>query len=152
MLGTKLNLAFPTTHELMDSQRWQFRTLRTCWDHVSWILEKVIDIGEICLAKILSNYDMTHFFENPKFMSKIDMRSIELSYDLEVKMHIGDQSLISNWVERDYEIRVGKCRLLTNLLSMTTKRYDIILGVNFENEILLRREGCEDPKILLFLS
>ena len=84
----------------MDSQRRQFRTLRTCWDHVSWILEKVIDVVGICLAKILSNYDMTHSFENPQFMSKIDMKSIKLSYDFKLKCSLGIKVwLLVGWVE-----------------------------------------------------
>ena len=34
---------------------------------------------------------------------------------------------------------------------MTIKGYDIILVMNFENEILLRGGGCEDPKIFIII-
>ena len=47
----------------------------------------------------------------------------------------GDQSLIANWVNRNCEIWVGECKLLIDLISLTIKRRDVILDVNFENEI-----------------
>ena len=65
------------------------------------------------------------------------MRPIKLPYDLKIKTPIGDQSLIANWVNRNCEIWVGECKLLIDLISLTIKRYDVILGVNFEDEILL---------------
>ena len=63
-------------------------------------LEYVLDIGGIYIAKVLNDYGMTHSFANPRFMSGIDVRPIKLSYDLEVKTLIGDQSLIANWVDK----------------------------------------------------
>ena len=41
-------------------------------------------------------------------------------------------------------------RLLIDPIGAAIRGYDIVLDVNFENEILLRRGGCEDSQIYLF--
>ena len=72
-----------------------------------------------------------HTFVNPRFMSGVDVRPIKLAYDSEVKTPIGDQSLIATWVNRNYEMWVRECKLLIDLISLSIKGYDVILGVNF---------------------
>ena len=46
-----------------------------------------------------------------------------------------NQSLIANWMNINYEIWAGNCKLLIDLISLIIKGYDIIPGVNFEDEI-----------------
>ena len=56
------------------------------------------------LAKVLIDSGVTHFFVNPNFMSGIDLKPINLPYDLEVRTPTGDQSLIANLVYKDCKI------------------------------------------------
>ena len=38
-------------------------------------------------------------------------------------------------MNRNSEIWVGECKLLIDLINLATKRYDVILRANFEDEI-----------------
>ena len=38
-------------------------------------------------------------------------------------------------MDRNCEIWVGECKLLIDLISLAIKKYDVILAVNFEDEI-----------------
>ena len=60
------------------------------------------------LTKILIDLDATHFFVNPTFMCEIDVKVEKLPYDLEVRTSTGDQYLLANTVDRNYEIWVDE--------------------------------------------
>ena len=72
-----------------------------------------------------------HSFVNSNFMGGIDVKSIKLPYDLEIRMPTGDQSLIANLVYRNCEIWVGERKLLADLMSLAIKEYDVILGMDW---------------------
>ncbi|XP_071912237.1 uncharacterized protein [Coffea arabica] len=64
-------------------------------------------------------------------MGGIDLKPINLPYDLEVKTPTGNQSLIANLVYRDCEIWVGERKLLADLIGLAIKWYDVILGMDW---------------------
>ena len=64
-------------------------------------------------------------------MSEVDVKPVELPYDLEVRTLTGDQCLTSNLVYRNCEIWVGERKLLADLISLPIKGYDIILGIDW---------------------
>ncbi|XP_071928093.1 uncharacterized protein [Coffea arabica] len=64
-------------------------------------------------------------------MNGIDVKYDFLPCDLEVKTPTGDQCLIANKVYRNYEIWVGERKLLTDLVSLTIKGYDVILEMDW---------------------
>ncbi|XP_027071920.1 uncharacterized protein [Coffea arabica] len=59
----------------------------------------------------------------------IDVRPIKLSYDLKVKKPPGNQSLIANLMYRNCEVWVGDQKLLADLIGLSIKGYDVILGI-----------------------
>ncbi|XP_027158207.1 uncharacterized protein LOC113759830 [Coffea eugenioides] len=83
------------------------------------------------LARVLIDSGATHSFVNPNFMSGIDLKSIKLPYDLEVKTPTGDQNLTANLVYRDCGVCVGERKLLADLISLAIKGYDVILGMDW---------------------
>ncbi|XP_027177957.1 uncharacterized protein LOC113777109 [Coffea eugenioides] len=83
------------------------------------------------LARVLIDPGATHSFINPNFMIGIELKSVKLPYDLEVKSPIGDQSLIANLIYRDCEVCVGERKLLADLINLANKGYDVILGMNW---------------------
>ncbi|XP_027156585.1 uncharacterized protein LOC113757632 [Coffea eugenioides] len=83
------------------------------------------------LVRVLIDPSATHSFVYPNFMSGIDLKPIKLPYDLEVKTSTGDQNLIANLVYRNCEICVGERKLLTDLIGLAIKGYDVILGMDW---------------------
>nr|XP_027086547.1 uncharacterized protein LOC113708285 [Coffea arabica] len=83
------------------------------------------------LAKILIDPGAIHSFVNLNFMDRIDLKPIKLPYDLEVGTPTGDQSPIANLVYRNCDIWVGECKLLADLIGLTIKGYDVILGMDW---------------------
>ncbi|XP_027155305.1 uncharacterized protein LOC113755503 [Coffea eugenioides] len=83
------------------------------------------------LVKVLIDPDATHSFVNPNFISGIDLKPIQLPYDLEVRTPTGDQNLLANLVYKDCEIWVGERKLLANLIGLAIKGYDVILGMDW---------------------
>ena len=83
------------------------------------------------LAKVLIDAGAIHSFVNPTFMSEIDVKPFKLPYDLEVRTPTGDQNLIANLVYRNCEIWVGERKLLADLMGLTIKGYDVILGMDW---------------------
>ncbi|XP_071900909.1 uncharacterized protein [Coffea arabica] len=61
----------------------------------------------------------------------IDVNPIKLTYDLEVRTPIGDQSLITNMVNKNCEIWVGEQKLVVDLISLDLKGYDLIIGMDW---------------------
>ncbi|XP_027157579.1 uncharacterized protein LOC113759210 [Coffea eugenioides] len=82
-------------------------------------------------AKVLVDPGATHSFVNPNFMFSIDIKSASLPYDLEVSMPTGDHCLITSMVYKDCEVWVGERKLLGNLISLSIKGYDVILGMDW---------------------
>ncbi|XP_071905705.1 uncharacterized protein [Coffea arabica] len=82
------------------------------------------------LAKLSIDPRATHSFMNLAFMCGIDVSSVKLPYDLEVKTPTGDQSLITNMIYRNCEIRVGERKLVGDLISLDLKGYDVIIGMD----------------------
>ncbi|XP_027093721.1 uncharacterized protein [Coffea arabica] len=64
-------------------------------------------------------------------MSGVDVKPINLSYDLEVRTPTGDQNLIANLVYRNCEIWFGERKLLADLTGLAIKGYDVILGMDW---------------------
>ena len=64
-------------------------------------------------------------------MNGIDIKCDFLSFDLEVKTPTGDQCLIANKVYRNCEIWIGERKLLADLVSLTIKGYNVILGMDW---------------------
>ncbi|XP_071933742.1 uncharacterized protein [Coffea arabica] len=64
-------------------------------------------------------------------MNGIDVKCDFLPFDLEVKTSTGNQYLIANEVYRNCEIWVGERKLLTDLVSLAIKGYDVILGMDW---------------------
>ncbi|XP_071917068.1 uncharacterized protein [Coffea arabica] len=83
------------------------------------------------LARILIDPEATHSFVNPDFMSGIDITPISLPYDLEVSTPMGNQCLVTSKMYVNCEIWVGERKLLGNLISLTIKGYDLILGMDW---------------------
>ena len=55
-----------------------------------------------CLAKVLSDPNTTHSFSNPRFMSEVHVRPIQLPYNLKIKTPIWkNQNLVANLVYRN---------------------------------------------------
>ncbi|XP_071926109.1 uncharacterized protein [Coffea arabica] len=82
-------------------------------------------------AKVLVDSGATHSFVNPNFMGVIDIKPASLPYDLEVSTPTGDHCLVTNMVYKDYEIWVGERKLLGDLISLSIKGYDVILGMDW---------------------
>ena len=84
-----------------------------------------------CLAKILINSGVTHSFVNSTFMCRINVKAERLPYDLEVRTPTDDQFLLANEVYRNYDIWGGERKLVVNLISLTIKGYDAIIGMDW---------------------
>ncbi|XP_027157373.1 uncharacterized protein LOC113758897, partial [Coffea eugenioides] len=82
-------------------------------------------------SKVLVDPGATHSFVNPDFMCGIDIKPASLPYDLEVSTHTGDHRFVTSLVYRDYEVWVGERRLLGDLISLSIKGYDVILGMDW---------------------
>ncbi|XP_071916244.1 uncharacterized protein [Coffea arabica] len=83
------------------------------------------------LARILIDPGATHSFVNPDFMCGIDIKPVNLPYDLEVSTPTGNQRLITGMMYANCEIWVGERKLLGNLISLAIKGYDVILGIDW---------------------
>nr|XP_027109240.1 uncharacterized protein LOC113729108 [Coffea arabica] len=83
------------------------------------------------LAGVLIYPGATHSFIDPNFMKGVDVKCDFLPFDLEVKTPTGNQCLIANKVYRNWEIWIGERKLLTDLMSLAIKRYDVILGMDW---------------------
>ena len=59
------------------------------------------------------------------------MKPIKLPYDLEARSLTGEQSLFAKLVYRDCKIWVGKRKLLTDLMGLDIKEYNIILRIDW---------------------
>ncbi|XP_071939140.1 uncharacterized protein [Coffea arabica] len=82
-------------------------------------------------AKVLVDPGATYSFVNPSFMCGIDIKSASLPYDLEVSTPTGDHRLITSMIYKDCEIWVGERKLLGDLISLSIKGYDVILGIDW---------------------
>ncbi|XP_027124256.1 uncharacterized protein [Coffea arabica] len=82
-------------------------------------------------AKVLVDPGATHSFVNPTFMCGIDIKPVSLPYDLEVSTPTGDHRLITSIVYKDCEVWVGERKLLGDLISLSIKGYDVILGMDW---------------------
>ncbi|XP_027109335.1 uncharacterized protein [Coffea arabica] len=82
-------------------------------------------------AKVLVDPSATHSFVNPNFMCGIDIKPASLPYDLEVSTPTGDHRLITSMVYEDCEIWVGEKKLPGDLISLSIKGYDVILGMDW---------------------
>lgn len=82
-------------------------------------------------AKVLVDPGATHFFVNPNFMCGIDIKPASLPYDLEVRTPTGDHRLITSMVYKDCEVWVGERKLLGDLISLSIKGYNVILGIDW---------------------
>ncbi|XP_071917003.1 uncharacterized protein [Coffea arabica] len=94
------------------------------------VVESTIPIFH-CLAKVLIDSGTTHSFVNSNFISGIDVKPIKLPYDLKVRTPIGEQTLIAKLVYKDCEIWVGERKLMTDLMSLALKGYDVILEMDW---------------------
>ena len=85
------------------------------------------------LAKILINPGATHSFVSPAFMLGIDMKvEVErLPYELEVRTPTGNQTLHVNEVYGNCDIWIGERKLVVDLIRLTIKGYDVILGMDW---------------------
>ena len=83
------------------------------------------------LGKVLIDPGATHSFVNLNFMSEIDLKPIKLPYDLKVRTPTGDQSLITKLIYKDCEIWVGEQKLLTDLMDLAIRKYDVILRMDW---------------------
>ena len=83
------------------------------------------------LTKILIEISAIHSFVNPNFMCGIDVKLVKLPYDLEVRTPMGDQRLITSMVYKNCEIWIGERKLLGDLINLTIKGYDVILGMDW---------------------
>ena len=82
------------------------------------------------LVKILIDLGATHSFVSPIFMFGIDVKAERLPYNLEVKTLTGNQFLLANKVYRNCDIWVGERKLVVDLISLTIKGHDVILGMD----------------------
>ena len=82
-------------------------------------------------AKVLVDPGATHSFVNPNFMCSIDIKPASLPYDLEVNTPTGDHRLVTSMVYKDCDVWVGERKLLGDLISLSIKGYDVILGVDW---------------------
>ncbi|XP_071923145.1 uncharacterized protein [Coffea arabica] len=71
-------------------------------------------------------------------MLGIDVKAERLPYDLEVRTPTGNQILVANEVYRNCEIWVGERKLVVDLISLTIKGYDVILGMDWLAHYLAR--------------
>ena len=83
------------------------------------------------LVKVLIHLGATHSFVNPDFMCGLDVKPVKLPYDLEVETPTGNRCLIANYIYKNCEIWVEERKLLANLMSLTIKGYDIIVGMDW---------------------
>ncbi|XP_027109390.1 uncharacterized protein [Coffea arabica] len=83
------------------------------------------------LAKLLIDPGATHSFVNPAFMCGIDINSIKLPYDLEVRTPTGNQNLITNMIYQNCEVWIGERKLVVDLISLDLKGYDVIIGMDW---------------------
>ena len=82
-------------------------------------------------AKVLVDPGATHSFVNPNFMCGIDIKPASLPYDLEVSTPTGNHCLVTSLVYKDCEVWVGERKLLGDLISLSIKGYDVILGMDW---------------------
>ncbi|XP_027155340.1 uncharacterized protein LOC113755857, partial [Coffea eugenioides] len=83
------------------------------------------------LARVVIDPDATHSFVNPTFMSGIDVQSVKLPFDLEVRTPMGNKSIITSLADKNYEFWVGERKMLVDLVSLDIKGYDVIIGMDF---------------------
>ncbi|XP_071922618.1 uncharacterized protein [Coffea arabica] len=64
-------------------------------------------------------------------MCGIDIKPARLPYDLEVSTPTGDHRLITSMVYKDCEVWLGERKLMGDLISLSIKGYDVILGMDW---------------------
>ncbi|XP_071912309.1 uncharacterized protein [Coffea arabica] len=83
------------------------------------------------LARVLIDPGATHSFVNPIFMSGIDVQPVKLPFDLEVRLPMGNRSIITSLAYKNCEFWVGEGKMLVDLVSLDIKGYDAIIGMDF---------------------
>ncbi|XP_071928152.1 uncharacterized protein [Coffea arabica] len=83
------------------------------------------------LARVLIDPGATHSFVNPNFMSGIDVQPVRLPFDIEVRIPMGNKSIIASLTYKNCEFWVGKRKMLVDLVSLDIKGYDVIIGMDF---------------------
>ncbi|XP_027093586.1 uncharacterized protein [Coffea arabica] len=64
-------------------------------------------------------------------MSGIDVRSVKLPFDLEVRTPMGDKRIIASFAYKNSEFWIGERKMLMDLISLDIKGYDVIIGMDF---------------------
>nr|XP_027127768.1 uncharacterized protein LOC113743892 [Coffea arabica] len=83
------------------------------------------------LARVLIDPGATHSFVNPTFMSRIDVKSVRLPFDLEVRTPMGNKNIITSLAYKNCEFWIGERKMLVDLISLDIKGYDVIIGMDF---------------------
>ncbi|XP_071933737.1 uncharacterized protein [Coffea arabica] len=83
------------------------------------------------LVRVLIDPGATHSFVNPIFMFGIDIQPVKLPFDLEVRTPMGNKSIITSLVYKNYEFWVGERKMLVDLVSLDIKGYDVIIRMDF---------------------
>ncbi|XP_071912388.1 uncharacterized protein [Coffea arabica] len=83
------------------------------------------------LAKVLIDPGATHSFVNPTFMCGIDVKTVRLPYDLEVRTPTSNKSILTSLVYQECEFWIGERKMLVDLVSLDLKGYDVIIGIDF---------------------
>ncbi|XP_027171902.1 uncharacterized protein LOC113771525 [Coffea eugenioides] len=83
------------------------------------------------LARVLIDPGATHSFVNPTFMSGIDVKSVRLSFDLEVRIPMGNKNIITCLAYKNCEFWIEERKMLVDLISLDIKGYDVTIGMDF---------------------